>query len=584
MALVAAWLILGTAAGLAAEPATAPTFSPHAIEFFELQVRPTLATHCQPCHGAKKQELGLRLDSRAAVLQGGDSGPVVVLGKPEESRLLHAVRYNDPDLQMPPEGKLSPTAIAALRNWIELGLPWPESDDDAPSNDHNARLRHWAFQPLALPEEPPLAAADWVRTPVDAFVLEQLQQAGLSPSPPADRRTLIRRLSYDLTGLPPTPAEVAEFLADSEDHAVDRLVDHLLASPQYGERWGRHWLDVARYADSKGYKFFGSNQSYGYTYRDWVIRAFNDDLPYDQFVLRQLAADQLPLDEDNRDLAALGFLTIGRRFLEDQHDIIDDRIDVVSRGLLGLTVACARCHDHKFDPIPTADYYSLYGVFAASVERTQTLRKVDQQSEADKTYDQELARRQGELDQYLRTQHTQLLQDFRGQTAAYLLAGQKALALPSMDKFMFVEVPGQPSQLVIERWRSHLDRTHRSRDRVFAAWHAFAALPEAEFAAQASSLAEKISANAPQETNPPEESDEAAASPHHPSVAALFTTPPASLEEVAQRYGTLLANVERQWSQTLAAAREAGQPEPRRLADDDAEELRRVLYGPHAPP
>ena len=207
------------------------------------------------------------------------------------------------------------------------------------------------------------------RNPIDAFVLAKLSDKGLSPAPRADRRTLIRRAYFDLIGLPPTAEEVEAFEKDSARRRWEKVIDRLLASPHYGERWGRYWLDVARYADTKGYVFNEDrNFPYAYTYRDYVIRSFNEDKPYDRFVIEQLAADQLALGDDKRPLAAMGFLTLGRRFLNNQHDIIDDRIDVVTRGLMGLTVTCARCHDHKFDPIPTTDYYSLYGVFASSIE------------------------------------------------------------------------------------------------------------------------------------------------------------------------------------------------------------------------
>ena len=228
---------------------------------------------------------------------------------------------------------------------------------------------HWAFQPVRRAVPPAVEDRGWPRTTVDAFVLARLEAAQLTPSPEADKRTLIRRATIDLWGVPPTAEEVDAFESDQGPGAFDRLVDRLLASPRYGERWGRHWLDVARYADTKGYVFTQNRRyPYAYTYRDYVVAAFNADLPYDQFVVAQIAADQLSPGGDRRSLAAEGFLTVGRRFLLDQNEIIDDRIDVVTRGLMGLTVTCARCHDHKFDPIPTEDYYSLYGVFASSEE------------------------------------------------------------------------------------------------------------------------------------------------------------------------------------------------------------------------
>jgi hypothetical protein len=340
-----------------------------ALEYFEKRVRPVLVEKCQSCHGPKKQQGGLRLDSRAGLLKGGDNGPVVQPGQPDKSVLIQAVRHEG-DLKMPPKGKLDAEAVAALAGWVKMGAPWPEA---APATGATtvaeARKSHWSFRPVTTPALPTVQGEAWVRNPIDRFVLARLEAAGLTPAPPADRRTLLRRVSFDLTGLPPTPEEVAAFEADPAPDAYERLIDRLLASPRYGERWGRHWLDVARYADTKGYVFTDERRfPYAYTYRDYVIRAFNDDLPYDQFVVQQLAADQLPLGGDPRPLAAMGYLTLGRRFLNNQQDIIDDRIDVTMRGLQGLTVACARCHDHKFDPIPQKDYYSLYGVFASSVE------------------------------------------------------------------------------------------------------------------------------------------------------------------------------------------------------------------------
>jgi hypothetical protein len=258
-----------------------------------------------------------------------------------------------------------------LVEWVKRGAPWPDATvkpKPASAIDELAK-KHWAFQPFKTPPLPPVRDVAWPATPVDRFVLATLEAKGVQPSPPADKSTLLRRVTFDLTGLPPTAEEVAEFAADASPNAFEKVVDRLLQSPRYGERWGRYWLDVARYADSKGYVFEEERRyPFSYTYRDYVVRSFNEDLPYDRFILEQLAADRLSLGDDKRPLAAMGFLTLGRRFLNNIHDIIDDRIDVTMRGLQGLTVACARCHDHKYDPIPTRDYYSLHGVFASSVE------------------------------------------------------------------------------------------------------------------------------------------------------------------------------------------------------------------------
>jgi hypothetical protein len=350
----------------------ANTQSPEGVEFFEKRIRPVLAEHCFGCHGPKKQKAGLRLDNASFAFKGSDSGPVLVKGHPDKSALIQAVRHAG-DVKMPPGKRLADDVIADLTAWVKMGAPWPAGDDKRVTlaQNDNGWKKHWAFQPVRTPQPPAVRDSAWPLTELDRFVLAALERKGLRANPPADRRTLLRRATYDLIGLPPTAAEIADFEADASPAAFAKVVDRLLASPHYGERWGRHWLDVARYADTKGYVFTQERRyAFAYTYRDYVIRAFNEDLPYDQFIVQQLAADRLLArgEADRQTLAAMGYLTLGRRFLNNVHDIIDDRIDVVSRGLLGLTVSCARCHDHKYDPIPSEDYYSLYGVFASSVE------------------------------------------------------------------------------------------------------------------------------------------------------------------------------------------------------------------------
>ena len=344
----------------AAEPTAADA------EFFEKDIRPLLIARCYKCHGDLKEPKGkLTLTSREAVLAGGETGPAAIEGKPGESLLIAAINYDGPE--MPPDGKrLTAAEIAKLTHWVERGLPWPKADPQSLKKSQayaeavqiaEVRRGFWSFQPVRKPALPAVKNSDWVQKPIDGFILAELEKRGLSPSSPADKRTLLRRLTFDLVGLPPTPEEMELFLRDNSPNAVERVVDRLLASPHYGERWGRHWLDVARYADTKGYVLFqDANFPWSYTYRDYVVRALNEDLPYDRFVLEQVAADQLPLGADKRPLTALGFLTLGSGFMNNQQDVIDDRIDVVTRGLLGLTVTCARCHDHKFDPIPPQDY------------------------------------------------------------------------------------------------------------------------------------------------------------------------------------------------------------------------------------
>ncbi|KAF0181448.1 MAG: Uncharacterized protein FD161_121 [Limisphaerales bacterium] len=360
----------------AAPAATATaTLTAQQSAFFEGKIRPLLAAHCLKCHSAAegKTKGGLALDSREGTLKGGDSGPAVVPGNPDKSSLIRAVRYTDSNLQMPPKGeKLSDVQIADLVAWVKMGAPDPRTGA-AKGKYANAAERKvwWAFQPVKKQEPPAVQNKSWPANPVDNFILAKLEEKNLKPSAPADRRVLIRRLYFDLVGLPPTPAEVEAFANDKSSTAYEKLVDKLLASPHYGERWGRHWLDVARYSDTVGdpaKRRESPAYPFAWTYRDYVIKAFNDDKPYDQFIREQIAADKLPSNKDRTTLAALGFLTVGDHFDGNRDDIINDRIDVVTKGFNGLTVACARCHDHMFDPIPTKDYYALHGIFASTGE------------------------------------------------------------------------------------------------------------------------------------------------------------------------------------------------------------------------
>jgi mono/diheme cytochrome c family protein len=355
----------------AENPAGNAAFTAEQVRFFETNARPVLVEHCHKCHGAKKQWAGLRLDSRAALLRGGDSGAAIVPGKPDKSLLIRAVRHTDEDLKMPEDGKLSERQIGDLVRWVEMGAPFPESAGAG------ARLRdpdHWAFQTPGNPRAPELMNRAWPLTPVDDFVLAKLEKAGIAPAEKADRRTLIRRLTFDLTGLPPSLAEIDAFLSDARPDAYSRLVDRLLASPAYGERWGRHWLDVARYADSNG---LDENVAHGnaWRYRDYVVAAFNRDKPFDRFIVEQLAGDLLPAPSEaqrHEQLIATGFLAVGPKVLAEVNeakmrmDIVDEQIDTFGRVFLGLTFGCARCHDHKFDPVDTADYYGLAGIFKST--------------------------------------------------------------------------------------------------------------------------------------------------------------------------------------------------------------------------
>ena len=338
--------------------------------FFELQVRPVLATRCFKCHGGEKTSNGLRVDSREALIAGGDRGAAIVPGDPEQSLLVQAIRHGD-DLKMPPEEALPAREAAALVTWVQAGAHWPKQAAGAQAEF--VGQRHWAFEPVrpvAVPDDP----SGWSASPVDRFILEELHAHKLRPQPPAERESLLRRVSFDLVGLPPTPAELDEFLADRSPEAFEKVVERLLASPAYGERWGRHWMDVVRYADTAG-----DNADYpvpeARRYRDYIISAFNKDKPFDQFVREQLAGDILARQNPDRHdyaelISATGFLALSRRYgtapYELWHLTLEDTIDTTGRAILGLSLRCARCHDHKFDPVTSQDYYGLYGIFAST--------------------------------------------------------------------------------------------------------------------------------------------------------------------------------------------------------------------------
>lgn len=378
--LIPVWIVcivVPSTIGTAGETKSADEF-----EHFEKQVRPLLVKHCYACHSsrAKKREGGLTLDTKAGWTTGGDNGAAIVPGDVEGSLLIRAVRYNDPDLQMPPDRALAPEALAALEQWVRMGAPDPrdkaaaQPGSDVDPSDPVAGREHWAFRPLSQAAAPEVKAREWPRRASDTFVLAQLEEAGLQPAPDADRRTLLRRTYYLLTGLPPSPQDVEAFLLDERESAFERVVDRLLSSPQFGRHWGRHWLDLARYADSNG---LDENFLFreAWRYRNWVIDAVNADMPFDEFLRQQIAGDLLPyetIEQRDRQRIAAGFLVIGPKVLlgndprERIMDVADEQIDTIGKAVLGQTLGCARCHDHKFDPIPTADYYALAGIMTST--------------------------------------------------------------------------------------------------------------------------------------------------------------------------------------------------------------------------
>src|SRR5437773_7331964 len=482
---------------------SAAEFKSEHYEFFEKKIRPVLVEHCYKCHSASSEKLKgeLFLDTKEGMLKGGESGkPAVVPGDADKSRLIEAIRYGNEDLQMPPKkagGKLSEEQIADFVAWVNLGAPDPRTGKVPRSAFHVPRSQHWAFQPPKQTAVPEVKNTRWPQTPIDNFILAKLEENGLQPSSPADKRTLIRRATYDLIGLPPTPDEVDAFLKDTSPQAFARVVDRLLSSPRYGERWGRYWLDVARYSDTKGYVYTDREEGrfvHSYAYRDWVIRAFNEDMPYDKFLRLQLAADQIvPGGEGERsDLAAMGFLTLGRRFLGVVHDIIDDRIDVVMRGTQGLTVGCARCHDHKYDPIPTKDYYSLYGVFYGSTERALPLAANLERDRRYAEFVKGLREREEKLDSTFKKKCEELSDRLRNQSVEYLTAVLEVDKLPS-EEFYAIRGPNDLNPTIVRQWETYLRQTARQLHPVFALWHEFAKLPSKDFTEMSSELIKSFS-------------------------------------------------------------------------------------------
>jgi hypothetical protein len=434
-------ILLATAgSALCSEPA----------DFFETRVRPVLAKNCYACHTDAKMG-GLQLDTREHALKGGKSGPVIVPGDPAKSRLSLAISYTDAKLKMPPSGKLPDADVEALSTWIKDGAVWPAGGKVLPSQYVITKEQRafWAYQPVTDPQPPATKNTKWARTDIDRFILAKLEAKNLKPAVPADRRTLIRRAYFDLTGLPPTLDEVNAFAADRSPDAFAKVVDQLLASPQYGERWGRYWLDVARYSDDKLNPTQEEPYPNAFRYRDWVIQAFNEDMPYDQFVMAQIAGDKMPNPEKYQ--AGLGFYALSPEFQ-------DDRVDATTRGFLALTVACATCHDHKYDPIPTKDYYSILGIFNNThLDETPVAPK--ETVDAWRAQKKKLDAKDKELKEFVDAQTQQLAEILATQTADYMLAVSGDSDAAKLD----------PPTL--DRWKKYL--TNKKTDHSYLdGWHA----------------------------------------------------------------------------------------------------------------
>ncbi len=412
-------------------------FSPAQIAFYEKEVLPLLKARCLKCHGEEKTRGGLRLTSREAVLKGGDLGPAVSLDKPESSRLLQAIRYKD-GLEMPPSGKLEVREIELLTRWVRDGLPWTPGKGEVIGKEPEAgkvtpeSRNYWAYRPLQRPAVPPVKNKAWVRTPVDAFILARLEARGLSPAPPADRIALVRRVYYDLLGLPPTPEEVDAFIKDTAPDAYEKLLDRLLASPHYGEKWGRHWLDLVRYAETHGYER-DSAKPFAWRFRDYVIDSFNKDKPYDVFLQEQLAGDELD-QVTSETLIATGYYRLGiwddepADRLQARYDVLDGIVSTTSQVMLGMTLNCARCHDHKKDPVPQRDYYRLLAFFQDITEmNVKNTRKISNDAERTAFTQQQRERQKREGQLY------QEIYQLEQKLALGLQKSGKARVLPTSD-------------------------------------------------------------------------------------------------------------------------------------------------------
>ncbi|HEY0075780.1 MAG TPA: DUF1553 domain-containing protein [Abditibacteriaceae bacterium] len=461
---------------LAALPAlAADKITPQQTEFFETKVRPVLVDQCYKCHGEKKQSGGLRMDSREAILKGGDFGPSMVPGDPDKSKIIHAIRYADQELQMPPAGKMKQADIDALTQWVKDGAPWPGDAKTvapaAPAKEWQItpeQKKWWSIQAVKKAALPATKDKKWAKSPIDSFILARLEAAGLKPASAADRRTLIRRAYFDLIGLAPTPEEVEAFVNDKAPTAYEKVVDKLLASPQYGERWGRRWLDVARYADSNG---LDENTAFGnaWRYRDYVISAFNKDKPYNDFIKEQIAGDLMPTDDPqlrNDRLTATAFMSLGPKVLAEPDkpklamDIVDEQIDTTSKSILGLTIACARCHDHKFDPISTKDYYAIAGIFKSTrtMQNLNTVAKVFERSLAApeveaqiKIKQEDVKKAQDEVKKVKDAANAELVAGWKRDLGKYVLAGWEASQQTGL--FSLAETPVEangPFRQVIE--------------------------------------------------------------------------------------------------------------------------------------
>ena len=545
---------------------------------FGKQIRPILAEHCLNCHGPDEQrrEGGLRLDQEASSKKSA-----IVPSQPDQSELIKRITSTDPDQRMPPAetGKsLTETEIQLLRRWVSEGAKFED---------------HWAFEPIQKPSVPATKSA--ASTDIDRFIVAAQEERGLQLSPRLSREQLIRRATFDLTGLPPTWNEVQAFVQDSTPNAFETVINRLLDSPRYGERWGRHWLDIARYADTHGGSAIGFTKfPFSYTYRDYVINALNADVPYNRFIVEQLAADQIGLPENDPSRAGLGFLTVGMQY-RSVHDLIDDQIDVVSRGLLGLTVACARCHDHKFDAIPTADYYALYATFASShaVELAPMIG-APSDTEQFRAYEKELSKRQTAYGDMAHDQTEVMRSRIRMHVGLYLTELAKGTPEQDLSAAFLSYRTDDVRPLVLNRWRDYLAKLPAD-DPVFGPWVKLSKVEPSEFAKQCGELITSMkAANGDPNQFANQQSLGLNAPVWNPRVIeAIEKKQPQTLVELAEAYGTLFADVHKSWLKSLLETSVASAVGGTILPDEDpghaeinsaiARQLRRHLYSPGTP-
>ena len=569
----------------AGDPDTADGLPPEHVKFFTQNIAPLLAQKCYKCHSVAegKSKGGLSLDSREALRKGGDTGPSLEPGKPEKSLLIEAIEYNNKDMQMPPAsmgGKLNDAEIALFREWVKMGAPDPRKPGEELvkgklSGITGIARAHWSYQPLQKPEVPKVSNAAWCNTAIDAFIMQKLEEKKLVASPGLSesvdgKQTLIRRAYFDLIGLPPTPDEIDAFQKDETPQAFAKVVERLLASPHYGERWGRYWLDTARYSDTVGGDQNNNTQKdyrypFAWTYRDWVINALNADMPYDQFVTNQLAADLVPKNE-TKNLAALGFLTVGERFPQ-VNDTINDRIDVMGKAFLGMTVSCARCHDHMFDPIPQKDYYALHGVFASILEPDTDEQPVLNKPDAKKA--KEFQDKLAAYEEEDRVEFFRVLggaaQEFREKAEPYLKAayfggrGMDEASQKERDRLVDTEkLDGQVANFVRQRINQETA--------IFGPLKTFWDMNETDLAALGPKRAAEIAENAGKTYNP--------------IVAAKFKGfKPAKPGDIFALYGQLFKEFEPKAQAAFAQAKAEKSKAPK--IDKDALELAAAVYQPY---